>query len=103
MTNNERTSQASREGQDGESLQGTVKLKLSWAEYFMVTINSYPQKNPLEVKLSASRSGYKRYSDGRFLILKSLDSDNLQERLKESTKALSLRCPWGYIPLKEED
>jgi len=69
----------------------------------MVTINSYPQKNPLEVELPASKRGYKRYSEGCFWILKSLDSDNLQERLKKSMKALSFHCPWGYIPLKEED
>ena len=69
----------------------------------MVIIDSYPQKNPLEVELSASRRGYKRYSERRFLILKSLDSDNLQERLKESMKVLSLRRLWGYIPLKEEN
>ena len=37
------------------------------------------------------------------MILKSLDSDNLQERLKKSLKALGLRCPWRHIPLKEED
>ena len=82
--------------------QGIAKPKLM-SEYVMVTINSYQQKNPLEVELSASRRGYKRCSEERFLILKSLDSDNLQGRLKESMKALSLRCPWGYIPLKEED
>jgi len=35
LPNNGRTSQTSREGQEGESLQGTAKLKLSWAEYFM--------------------------------------------------------------------
>ena len=31
----ERTNQTSEEGQEDESLQGTAKLKLSWAEYFM--------------------------------------------------------------------
>ena len=30
-----RTNQTSREGQENESLQGTAKLKLSWAENFM--------------------------------------------------------------------
>jgi len=75
-----------------------VGLSISWW-----TSNSYPQNNPLNVELSASRHGYKRYSEGHFLILKSLDSDNLQERLEKSMKALGLRCPWGQIPLKEED
>ena len=97
------TSQTSREDQESESLQGTAKLKLSWIEYFMVIIDSYRQKNPLEVELSASRRGYKRYSKRHFLILKSLDSDNLLERLKQSMKALGRRRPSGQIPLKEED
>ena len=68
----------------------------------MVTINSYPQKNPLEVELSASRRGYKRCSEGRFLILKSLDSDNLQERLKESI-SFDSSLSMGVHPIEEED
>ena len=68
----------------------------------MATSGSYPQKNPLEVELYVSRRGHEKYSEGRFLILKSLDSDNLQERLKKSRKALSFRCPWGHIPLEED-
>jgi len=61
----------------------------------MATSGSYPQKNPLEVELYASRRGHEKYSEGCFLILKSLDSDNLQERLKKSMKVLSFRCLWG--------
>jgi len=34
------------------------------------------------------------------LILKSLNSDNLQRRLKESMKALSSFCPSEHMPLK---
>ena len=93
LPNNGHTSQTSREGQESESLQEARKQKLSRAEYFMATSGSYPQKNPLEVELYASRREYRRYSEGYFLILKLLDSDNLLERLKQSVKALGRRRP----------
>ena len=71
----------------------SVGLKMSWR-----TKKSYPQKSPLKVELSASRRGYKRCSRRCFLILKSLDSDNLLERLNRSMKALGHRRPWGQTP-----
>ena len=66
----------------------------------MVIINSYPQKNPLEVELSASRRGYKRYSEGRFLILKSLDSDNLLEKIKEKHESFGSSLSMGAHPIE---
>ena len=42
LPNDGRTSQISGEGQEDESLQGTAKLKLSWAENFMANKEFLP-------------------------------------------------------------
>ena len=68
---------------DEQGLQNSG-LKISWQ-----TRKSYPQQPPLRVELSASGRGYKRCSRRRFLILKSLDSDNLLERLKQDSSGSS--------------
>jgi len=72
-----------------------VGLKMSWQ-----TRESYPQRPLLKVELSASKRRHKRCSRRRFLLLKSLDSGNLLERLNRSMKALDRLRPWRQIPGK---
>ena len=59
-----------------------------------------PAKHTLRVELSASRHGHKGCSKRRSLILKSLDNDNLLERLCRSIKALGHHRPWRQAPGK---
>ena len=70
-----------------------VGLKMSWQ-----TEKAYPQRPLLRVELSASKRGHKRCSKRRFLLLKSLDSGNLPERLNRGMKALGRLRPWRQVP-----
>ena len=74
-----------------------TETQLGW-KFYSKTRKSYLQKHPLRIELSASRHGRKRCSRRRFSILKSLDSDNLLERLNRSMIALGHRHPWRQVP-----
>jgi len=77
---------------EGQENRNSAGLSISWRQRFL------PAEDPLEVELYASRRSHKRYLKRCFLILKSLDSDNLWKRLKESMKALSSCCSLEHIP-----
>jgi len=49
---------------------------------------SYLKKSSLKVENHPSRHGYESILKGCFLILESLNSDNLRRRLQKSIKAL---------------
>ena len=73
----------------------SVGLKISWQNQEVI-----PARPLLKVELSASKCRHKRCSRRRFLLLKSLDSGNLLERLNRSLKALGHLRPWRQAPGK---